>query len=69
MLKVICGANIKEGDYSGKSLRELKDILQDELNIPAECKVLVNGEEQNLDYVLRGEDTPVEFIKQSGDKG
>lgn len=69
MIKVTCGANFQDGDYAGKTLEQVRSELQDVLNIPEDCQVLVNGEEKSLDYVLRGEDTPVEFLKKSGDKG
>lgn len=52
----------------GKKVGEVRRQLTGPLKIHAEFVALVNGEEVDIDYVLRENDA-VEFVKLSGVKG
>ena len=70
MATVTCGANeISLDSFNGRTIAQIKQERQQELNIPQEAKVLVNGvENTDPNYTVQANDE-IEFVKPSGTKG
>lgn len=67
--RVACGANsLKVSLDRGWSVKELRELFADELNIPQGAKALVSGNKASESYKLRPGDE-LEFVKAAGVKG
>jgi hypothetical protein len=67
-VSVTCGVNRHLFNLSGKSIRDIRALLQQALNLPQESMVLVNGQVAAEDQVAQPGDE-VEFLKEAGVKG
>jgi hypothetical protein len=66
---VTCGANTQPLEsLDGMTVGELRNRLEDVMNIPNPAQVVVGGCVVNNDYVVKAGDN-VEFIKPAGIKG
>lgn len=61
--------DIPQHQLIGRTIGEIRAMYQDAYNIPDESPVLVNADSVADDYVLREEDTSIQFIKPGGVKG
>lgn len=65
---VTCGVNRHHFSLGGKSIRDIRALLQQALNLPQESMVLVNGQVAAEDQLAQPGDE-VEFLKEAGVKG
>jgi len=68
LIRVSCGANRDTFPLVGKSVRDVMDLLNQILNIPAGAEAYVNGQVESYSYVLKEGDN-LEFIRPAGSKG
>lgn len=68
MNKIISGVNTLDAGLAGKSVADVRSMLNQPLNIDPASKPVVNGETVSEDYVLEDGDE-LEFVKASGEKG
>jgi hypothetical protein len=65
---IINGVNELSADLAGKSVNEIRGMLEQALNIDPSATPVVDGNQVPGDYVLKNGDV-LEFVKPSGTKG
>ena len=66
---ITCGVNTVPSQKAvGMTVREVANLFRDQLAIPNDAKVLVNGRNANMDVTLSDGST-LEFVKHQGEKG
>lgn len=71
-IQVSCGAlTYQLPSFEGKSITDIKAILRDQLDISSATTYsnIVDGQNQELDYVFKGTEKRLEFLKSAGQKG
>lgn len=66
--RIIHGVNELSADLSGRNVAQVRGMLAQALNIPADAVPHVGGERVGEDYVLAPGDE-LEFVKSAGVKG
>ena len=67
-IQVSCGASAGRFPVTGRSVAEVGEFLREVLNVDKLSTGMVNGKEQNGDYILKAGDN-LEFLKPAGKKG